>query len=142
MLISTRGRYALRVLIDLAEHQSEGYVPLSRIAARHEISEKYLEAILKSLVRDKLLEGSRGKGGGYKLLLPPEQVTVGRILRLTEPALGTVSCLLPNAEECPRCNECRTLPLWKELDAMLLNFLDSRSLADLMRNEKEAAQAR
>ena len=132
MLISTRGRYALRVMIDLAEQQSEGYVPLSRIAVRQGISEKYLEAILKSLVRDKLLEGSRGKGGGYRLLLSPAEISVGRILRLTEPSLGTVSCLLPGASKCPRSDDCRTLPLWKELDAVMLEFLDSRTLADLI----------
>ena len=83
MMVSTKGRYALRVMIDLAEHQAEGYIPLKEIAARQEISEKYLESILKALVQKHFLEGLRGKGGGYKLTRPPEQYTVGSILRLT-----------------------------------------------------------
>ena len=102
MLVSTKGRYALRVLIDLAEHQSGDYVPLRAIAERQQISEKYLEAILKSLVRDKVLAGMRGKGGGYKLAVAPEALTVGRILRLTEPSLATVSCLAGRGEKCRR----------------------------------------
>lgn len=93
MMVSTKGRYALRVMIDLAEHQSEGYVPLKEIAARQEISEKYLESILKVLVQQRFLEGLRGKGGGYKLTRAPETYTVGSILRLTEGSLATVACL-------------------------------------------------
>lgn len=88
MLISTKGRYALRVMVDLAEHPSEGYVPLKEVAQRQEISEKYLEAIIKILVRAKLLSGVRGKGGGYKLTRAPQQYTVGSILRLTEDSLA------------------------------------------------------
>ena len=84
MFISTKGRYALRVMVDLAEHQDEGFVPLKEIAQRQEISEKYLEAVLKVLVRERILVGLRGKGGGYKLGKPPEQYKVGTILRLTE----------------------------------------------------------
>lgn len=91
MMVSTKGRYALRVMIDLAEHQSEGYVPLKEIAARQEISEKYLESILKVLVQQRFLEGLRGKGGGYKLTRAPETYTVGSILRLTEGSLATVA---------------------------------------------------
>ena len=111
MMVSTKGRYALRVMIDLAEHQSEGYVPLKEIAARQEISEKYLESILKVLVQQRFLEGLRGKGGGYKLTRAPETYTVGSILRLTEGSLATVACLEEGAPACPRMAECRTYPL-------------------------------
>ena len=111
MLISTKGRYALRVMIDLAEHQADGFVPLKVIAQRQEISEKYLESIIKLLVKAKLLNGLRGKGGGYKLTKAPEQYTVGSILRLTEDSLAPVSCLEQGADACPRAAECRTLSL-------------------------------
>ena len=127
MMVSTKGRYALRVMIDLAEHQSEGYVPLKEIAARQEISEKYLESILKVLVQQRFLEGLRGKGGGYKLTRAPETYTVGSILRLT-----TVACLEEGAPACPRMAECRTYPLWYKLDGMISEYLDSVTLADLM----------
>lgn len=130
MLVSTRGRYALRVLTELAENDSEGYIPLNTIAERQGISEKYLEAILKSLVREKVLEGVRGKGGGYRLARPASEIPVGQVLRLTEPCLSTVSCL-SDGGTCPRAEACRTLPLWHELDETILNFLDSRTLADL-----------
>lgn len=112
MLISTKGRYALRVMIDLAEHQADGFVPLKVIAQRQEISEKYLESIIKLLVKAKLLNGLRGKGGGYKLTKAPEQYTVGSILRLTEDSLAPVSCLEQGADACPRAAECpHTFPV-------------------------------
>ena len=99
MIVSTKGRYALRVMIDLSEHQSEKYVPLKEIAARQEISEKYLENILKVLVQNGFLEGLRGKGGGYRLTRSPDQYTVGEILMLTEGSLAPVSCpLLPHGK--------------------------------------------
>ena len=129
MMVSTKGRYALRVMIDLAEHQNEGYVPLKEIAARQEISEKYLESILKVLVQQRFL---RGKGGGYKLTRAPETYTVGSILRLTEGSLATVACLEEGAPACPRMAECRTYPLWYKLDGMISEYLDSVTLADLM----------
>ena len=134
MLISTKGRYALRVMIDLVEHQSEGYIPLKEIADRQEISEKYLESIIKILVKAKLLDGLRGKGGGYKLTKAPEQYTVGSILRLTEDSLAPVSCLEPGAVSCPRAAECRTLSLWQGLDKCINEYLDGFTLADLMRS--------
>ena len=130
MLISTKGRYALRVMIDLVEHQSEGYVPLKEIAERQEISEKYLESIIKILVKAKLLDGLRGKGGGYKLTKAPEQYTVGSILRLTEESLAPVSCLEEGAIPCTRAAECRTLPLWQGLDKVINEYLDSILLSD------------
>ena len=133
MLISTRGRYALRVLIDMAEHQNREYVPLKDIAARQEISEKYLESIVKSLVRAGIITGVRGKGGGYRLVHAPEQSTVGEILRLCEGTLSPVSCLVEGAKPCPRMPECRTAVLWKNLDNVISDYLDGVTLADLMR---------
>ena len=133
MLISTKGRYALRVMIDLAEHRGEGFIPLKTIAQRQEISEKYLESIIKLLVKSRLLSGLRGKGGGYQLTKAPDQYTVGDILRLTEESLAPVACLMPEAAACPRAAACRTLPLWKGLDQVINDYLNSVTLADLMR---------
>ena len=132
MLISTKGRYALRVMIDLAEHQAEGLIPLKVIAQRQEISEKYLESIIKLLVKARLLTGLRGKGGGYKLTKAPEQYTVGSILRLTEESLAPVACLGQDADACPRMAQCRTLPLWQGLDKVIHDYLESVTIADLM----------
>ena len=132
MLISTKGRYALRVMVDLAEHREEGYIPLKAVAQRQDISEKYLEAIIKLLVRAGLLSGLRGKGGGYKLTKAPEQYTVGSILRLTEESLAPVACLEPGADACSRAAECRTLSLWKGLDKVINDYLDNVTVADLM----------
>ena len=132
MLISTKGRYALRVMIDLAEHQTEEFISLKGIAQRQEISEKYLESIIRTLVKAKVLESLRGKGGGYRLKKSPEQYTVGSILRLTEESLVPVACLEPNAEVCPRAGKCRTLSLWQGLDKVIQEYLDSVTIADLM----------
>ena len=132
MLISTKGRYALRVMVDLAEHREEGYIPLKAVAQRQDISEKYLEAIIKLLVRAGLLSGLRGKGGGYKLTKDPAQYTVGDILRLTEDSMAPVSCLESGADACPRAAVCRTLPLWQGLDKVIRDYLDSVTVADLM----------
>ena len=127
MLISTKGRYALRVMIDLAEHQSDGFIPLKVIAERQEISEKYLENILK------VLNGLRGKGGGYQLTKAPEQYTVESILRVTEDSMAPVACLEPGAEACPRASECRTLSMWQGLDKLITEYFTNITLADLMR---------
>lgn len=135
MLISTKGRYALRVMADLAERPAEGYVPLKEIAGRQGISEKYLEAIIKLLVKAGLLSGVRGKGGGYRLTRPPEQYTVGEILRLTEESLAPVACLGTDASPCARSASCRTLPLWQGLDRVIGEYLDGVTLADLLRQE-------
>ncbi len=132
MMISTKGRYALRVMIDLAEHQTEGFVPLKEIAKRQEISEKYLEIVLKSLVKNNFLTGLRGKGGGYRLTRSPETYTVGSILRLTENSLAPVACLEENAPPCTRMAGCRTVKMWAELDKRISDYLDSVTLADLM----------
>lgn len=131
-MISTRGRYALRVLTDMAEHQGEGYLPLKEIARRQDISEKYLESILKVLVQEKLLTGQRGKYGGYRLTRPPEAYTVYEILTLTEGSLAPVTCLGEDATECPRMAVCRTLPMWQRLDGMIRDFFQGVTLADLM----------
>lgn len=131
MLVSTRGRYALRVMVDLAERQTDGYIPLKEIARRQEISEKYLESIIKLLVRAKLLSGLRGKGGGYKLTLSPERCTVGAVLRLTEDSLAPVSCLEEGAAVCPRVADCRTLPMWQGLNRVINDYLDNITVADL-----------
>ncbi|MGN0706698.1 MAG: RrF2 family transcriptional regulator [Faecalibacterium sp.] len=131
MIVSTKGRYALRVMIDLAEHQSEKYVPLKEVAERQEISEKYLENILKVLVQNGFLSGLRGKGGGYRLTRSPEQYTVSEILILTEGSLAPVSCLTPCAPVCPRMAECRTYEMWKGLDELISNYFGNITLADL-----------
>lgn len=136
MLISTRGRYALRVMIDLAEHQTAGFIPLKVIAQRQDISEKYLESIIKLLVRAQLLNGLRGKGGGYELTRAPEQCTVGAVLRLTEESLAPVSCLSKDTAACSRMAECRTFPLWQGLDKVIKDYLDNVTLADLMRRDE------
>lgn len=133
MLISTRGRYALRVLIDMAEHQADGIIPLKEVAKRQEISEKYLESILKTLVKNGVITGTRGKGGGYRFNRSTEQVTVGEILRMTEESLAAVSCLEEGAAACPRAAQCRTLPLWQGLNRVIREYLDQYTIADLMR---------
>lgn len=132
MLISTKGRYALRVLIDMGEHQSENFIPLKEIAARQEISEKYLETIVKLLVKDGALVGLRGKGGGYKLKKAPGQITVGHVLRLTEDSLAPVSCLENGAIPCERASGCRTLPMWRGLYQTINDYLDKYTIEDLM----------
>lgn len=132
MLISTKGRYALRVMIDLAEHQSDEFISLRGIAQRQEISEKYLESIIRMLVKARVLESLRGKGGGYRLRKAPEEYTVGSILRLTEESLAPVSCLEQNTEACPRAGHCRTLSLWQGLDKAIHDYLESVTIADLM----------
>ena len=133
MLISTRGRYALRVLIDLAEYEEDGYTPLKDIAGRQDISQKYMESIMTMLSKNKLVEGVHGKGGGYRLNRSPEDYSVGEILGITEGALAPVACLERDAQRCPRAADCRTLPLWDKLNDMITGYPDSVSLADLMK---------
>lgn len=132
MLVSTKGRYALRVMIDLGEHVGEGYLPLRDIARRQDISEKYLESILKVLVRARLIEGLRGKGGGYRLTREADEYTVGEVLRLTEGSLAPVSCLEEESDACPRVSECRTIEMWRGLDKLINDYLDGITIADLM----------
>ena len=125
----------MRVMIDLAEHRSAGYVPMKEIAARQEISLKYVERIVPSLTKAKLLEGVHGKGGGYKLTKAPSDYTVGEILRATEGDLAPVSCLTHSAQPCPRACECKTLVMWKKYNDLTNEFFDSISLADLLGTE-------
>ncbi len=131
-MISTRGRYALRVMIDLARNSGEGYIPMKDIASRQDISKKYMEQIMPSLAKNGLVEGIHGKGGGYRLTREPSEYTAGEILRLAEGDLAPVACLSCNAPECPRKNECKTLPMWKKYDELTNEFFDSVSLESLI----------
>ena len=132
MVISTKGRYALRVMLDLAEHVKEGTVPLKDIAERQQISKKYLEIIVKDLVKAGLVSGSSGKGGGYVLCRPPENYSIGEILESSEGEMAAVACLSSEADACPRASACKTLPLWVEFDRMVHGFFYSKKLTDLL----------
>ena len=132
MLVSTKGRYALRVMIDLAEHVGEGYLPLRDIARRQDISEKYLESILKVLVKDRLIEGLRGKGGGYRLTRAASDYTVGEVLRLTEGSLDPVSGL--DDPEGFRVEESRCHEMWAGLSRLIGDYLDDYTIEDLCVN--------
>ncbi|MCR4823428.1 MAG: Rrf2 family transcriptional regulator [Treponema sp.] len=133
MIVSTRGRYALRVLIDLAEHSQENRIPLKDIAERQEISQKYIEAIMTLLSKNGFVDGVHGKGGGYKLNRAPEEYKIGDILRLTEGTLAPVACLERGAEACPKKENCRTIGMWTKLDELIEGYLDSVSVRDLMK---------
>ncbi len=132
MKISTKGRYALRMLLDLAMHQGDGYIALKDIAARQDISKKYLEQIVPILNKSNILQASRGFQGGYRLVNPPDTYKIGDILRLTEGSLTPVACLDWNPEGCERRGECITLPLWKGLSDAISNYLDNITLQDLI----------
>ncbi len=132
MKISTKGRYAVRLMIDLAEHNHGEYVPLMDIAKRQEISEKYLESIVSVLSKTGLLISLRGKGGGYKLARKPEDYTVGSILRLTEGSLAPVSCLEGETNECGRSSHCQTLSMWEGLNKLINDYFDGITIADLV----------
>ena len=134
-MISTRGRYALRVMIDLAEHSDGGYIPMKDVAARQEISLKYLERILPVLAKNDLIEGVQGKGGGYRLTRPPEAYPVGEILRLTEGDLAPVACLENGSTPCGRSIECRTIEMWSRLNRLINDFFDGITVADLMKTD-------
>ena len=131
-MISTRGRYALRVLIDLAERDTDGYTPLKDTAKRQDVSEKYLQQIVKSMVDAGLVAGASGKGGGYKLLRKPSEYPIGEVLELTEGTLAPVACLAPDAEPCDRRDSCKTLPMWQKIDEMTHDYLASITVADLI----------
>lgn len=137
MMISTRGRYALRVLIDLALHQNGAYIPMKEVADRQAISLKYLEQIMPILMKNKLVDGMHGKGGGYRLNRAPDEYVVGDILRLTEGDLAPVACLGCNAAPCDRAAECRTLPMWTQFYELTNRFFDGITIADFL--EAEAA---
>ena len=130
-MISTRGRYAIRVILDIAKNQKDGYVPMKDVASRQGLSLKYLEQILPTLTKNKILEGVQGKGGGYRLVKSLDQYTVGDVLRATEKDLAPVSCLASGAKECERRSQCRTIEFWEGLNEVINNYLDSKTLADL-----------
>ena len=132
-MISTRGRYAIRVLLDMAEHRGAGYVPLRMIAHRQEISLKYIEQVMPLLTGAGMVEGIHGRGGGYRLCMEPTEIRIGDILRLTEGSLAPVACLECGAKACPRAASCPTLPVWSELDKRISGYLDSVTLADLVK---------
>lgn len=136
MMISTRGRYALRVLADIAEHTDKKYVPMKEVAQRQGISLKYLERILPVLTQQGYIEGVQGKGGGYRLIKEPKECRLGDILRLTEGDLAPVACLGKDAEPCERAAQCRTYPVWVEFYQLVNEYFDGKTLADLIHTEK------
>lgn len=131
-MFSTKGRYALRVMIDLAQQKPDCYIPLDVIAQRQGISKKYLEIILKTLVQHQLLKGLRGKGGGYKLTRLPSEYPVGEILELTEGSLASVACTQEGAEPCSRREHCNTYAMWAKFDNMVHDFFFGITLEDLV----------
>lgn len=132
MMISTRARYALRCLIDLAEHNSDGYTPLKELAARQGLSKKYTECIMVRLSKHGIIEGVQGKNGGYKLTRSPKDYTIFEILSITETTLASVACLKSGAPDCPRKNVCRTIKLWQGLDKLVSDYFKGITLFDLM----------
>ena len=132
MMISTKGRYALRVMLDLAQHNNGDYIPLKDIDARQEISKKYLEIIVKDMVSGGLIVGASGKGGGYKLIKKPEEYIVGEILELMEGTLNSVVCLADKDYKCDRRKICKTLPMWKEFDGIVHDYFYGKKLTDLL----------
>lgn len=132
MMISTKGRYALRIMIDLAQHTEEGFISLKSIAERQEVSMKYLEMIVAILNKAGILESRRGKDGGYKLIKPASAYTVGEIMDLTEGHLAPVACLGREDNQCNRADSCLTLPMWQQLDNMIDSYLSSISIQDIL----------
>ncbi len=132
MIVSTRGRYAIRVMLDVASHNSDGYVPMKEVADRQNISLKYLEKIMPILVKNNLIEGVHGKGGGYKLTREPKDYRIGDIVRLTEGDLAPVSCLECNSTPCEKKEECLTIAMWSKLNDLINDFFDDITLEDLL----------
>ena len=132
MIVSTRGRYALHVMIALAKHGKDEFVPLKEIAEEQSIPHKYTESIMTALVKAGLAEGSRGKNGGYRLSREPKDITAAEILNETENSFAAVSCTEREATECPQAGKCPTLPMWRALDETVNEFLSRYTLADLI----------
>lgn len=132
MMISTRGRYALRVLIDLAQHEDAGYISLKEISGRQGLSVKYLEAIVPALCKGGLLRSQRGKDGGYLLARAPARISVGEVIRLTEGKLAPVSCLECGENTCEEAERCLTLPMWERLDGLIGGYLESVTIQDIL----------
>ena len=135
MMISTKGRYALRVMVDLVEHREEGYIPLRTVAQRQGISQKYLESIMTTLSKAGFVDGTHGRGGGYRLTLPPEEYRIGPLLRAIEGPLAPVQCVEDEAQPCEMAGACRTRALWQGLDQVIRDYLDNATLAQLMVEE-------
>lgn len=131
-MISTRGRYALRVMIDLAENQGDSYVPMKEVALRQNLSLKYLEQIMPMLKQEKLIVGIHGKGGGYRLTKDPKDYSVGEILRITEKDLAPVGCLSEGAEKCEMRDRCKTIEFWEGLNDLVMDYIYSKTLADFL----------
>ena len=132
MIVSTKGRYALRVMVYFVLHGSEGYIPLKQIAEAEGISQKYLEAIMTTLSKADFVDAVHGKGGGYRLNRDPSEYTVGSILKLTEGSLATVSCTTQGASACNRATCCHTLPMWEKLDTMVNDFFVCSTICAVM----------
>lgn len=139
MKISTKGRYAIRVMLDLAKQNSEEYIPLLDIAKRQGISEKYLESIVAVLSKNDFLKSLRGKGGGYKLVKSPEEYTVGSILKVMEGSFAPVACLEKKPNRCERAAECETLKMWEGLEKLIEDYFEGITLADLLHENKNTA---
>ncbi len=138
MRVSTKGRYALRMMVDLAEHQNDGFIALKDIAERQGISKKYLEQIIPVFNQSNLLRANRGSQGGYMLAVSPDKCTVGEILRLTEGSLAPVACVDPDPAECERSADCTMLPVWKGLAKVIDEYLDGITLQDIL--DRKSAQ--
>jgi len=138
MKISTKGRYTLRMLLDLAEHKNEGFISLKDISERQNISKKYLEQLVTLLSRPEILRTNRGNKGGYMLAKEPSHYTVGQILKITEGGLTPVSCMEDEPNQCERRGYCKTLPIWQGLEEVINNYLDSITLEDVLENFKDA----
>ena len=136
MIVSTKGRYALRVMVYLALKGEEDFIPLKDIAEEESISQKYLESIMSVLSKAGFVDAVHGKGGGYRLNRPPEEYTVGGILKLTEGSLATVSCTTQGPAACSRSICCHTLPMWERLDQMVDAFFEGITLADLLKESQ------
>jgi Rrf2 family protein len=135
MIVSTKGRYALRVMVYLALHNQEHHIPLKDIAEAEQISQKYLESIMTTLSKADFVDAVHGKGGGYRLNRPTGEYTIGSILKLTEGSLATVSCTTQGPAACSRSTCCHTLPMWERLDAMIDEFFEGITLADLLKEK-------
>ena len=137
MKVSTKGRYALRMLLDLAEHKDEGFISLKEIAERQSISKQYLEQIVSLLNTSNILRANRGKQGGYMLAKAPSQITVGQVLHITEGSLSPVACLEDDVNQCDRADFCKTLPMWKGLNKVIADYLDSVNLQSILDHYQE-----
>lgn len=137
MTISTKGRYALRIIIDLAENDNGSYIPIKSVAERQGLSQKYLEHILPTLKQNNIVDGIHGKGGGYKLTRSPEEYTVGEILRIVEGDLAPVACLECGAKPCERVDNCRTIEMWRNLKKLLEEYFDGITIKDLMQEDSD-----